>query len=94
MLEPETQALTRWTQSEIGPLDPQASSPPQLLRFPTWDRVDGQARELTALVYRPAAPAPAPRAVLIWLCGGDGRQCRPGFEPFVQYLVDQLGSSS
>jgi len=91
VLEPETQALTRWTQSEIGPLDPQAWVAPQLLRYPTWDRVDGQARELTALVYRPMAPAPAPRAVLLWLCGGDGRQCRPGFEPFVQWLVEQLG---
>lgn len=91
VLEPETQALTRWTQSELGPLDPEAFVAPQLLRYPTWDRVEGRARELTALVYRPAAPAPAPRAVLIWLCGGGGGQCRPGFDPFLQWLVNQLG---
>jgi len=65
VLEPETQALTRWTQSEVGPLDPQAFVAPQLLRYPTWDRVDGQARTLTALLYRPAVAQAAPRAVLL-----------------------------
>ena len=53
MLEPETQTLTRWTQSELGPIDPAALVTPALLRFPTWDRVDGQPRMLSAYVYRP-----------------------------------------
>jgi len=91
VLEPETQALTRWTQSEVGALDPESFVAPQLLRYPTWDRVDGQPRELTALVYRPAAAAASPRAVLLWLCGGGGRQCRPQFDPFLQWLVNELG---
>jgi dipeptidyl aminopeptidase/acylaminoacyl peptidase len=91
VLEPETQVLTRWTQSEVGPLDPQSFVAPQLLRYPTWDRVDGQARELSALVYRPAAAAAGPRAVLLLLCGGAGGQCRPQFDPFLQWVVDQLG---
>jgi dienelactone hydrolase len=106
VLEPETQALTRWTQSELGLLDPASFSAPQVLRFPTWDRVDGQRRELTALVYRapaeaasvaPVAPGSearvdaGPRPVLLLLCGGGGGQCRPGFEPFLQYLIHQLG---
>jgi dipeptidyl aminopeptidase/acylaminoacyl peptidase len=91
VLEPETQALTRWTQSEVGALDPASFVAPQLLRYPTWDRVDGQPRELTALVYRPAAAAASPRAVLLWLCGGGGRQCRPQFDPFLQWLVNELG---
>jgi dipeptidyl aminopeptidase/acylaminoacyl peptidase len=29
--------------------------------------------------------------VLLLLCGGGGGQCRPGFEPFLQYLIHQLG---
>jgi dipeptidyl aminopeptidase/acylaminoacyl peptidase len=91
VLEPETQLLTRWTQSEVGPLDPEAFVAPQLLRYPTWDRIEGRARELAALVYRPAAAAPAPRAVLVLLCGGGGGQCRPEFDPFVQWLVNELG---
>jgi dipeptidyl aminopeptidase/acylaminoacyl peptidase len=97
VLEPETQTLTRWTQSEVGPLDPEDFIAPQVLHFPTWDRVAGQARELSALVYR--APAAAsnsatlagPRPVLLLLCGGGGGQCRPGFDPFLQWLVSQLG---
>jgi dienelactone hydrolase len=94
VLEPETQALTRWTQSEVGLLDPGAFVTPQVLHFPTWDRIDGRPRELTALVYRPGGGAPgpgAPRPVLLLLCGGGGGQCRPGFDPFVQWLVRQLG---
>jgi dipeptidyl aminopeptidase/acylaminoacyl peptidase len=91
VLEPETQVLTRWTQSELGALDPEAFVAPQLLRYPTWDRVDGQARELSALVYRPAAAGPGARAVLVLLCGGGGGQCRPQFDPFLQWVVDQLG---
>jgi dipeptidyl aminopeptidase/acylaminoacyl peptidase len=91
VLEPETQVLTRWTQSEAGPLDTQAFVAPQLLHYPTWDRVEGQPRMLTALVYRPLLAQAAPRAVLLLLCGGGGGQCRPGFDPFLQWLVNQLG---
>jgi dipeptidyl aminopeptidase/acylaminoacyl peptidase len=91
VLEPETQLVTRWTQSEVGPLDPETFVAPQLLHYPTWDRIEGRARELSALVYRPAAAGTAPRAVLVWLCGGGGGQCRPEFDPFVQWLVNELG---
>jgi dipeptidyl aminopeptidase/acylaminoacyl peptidase len=91
VLEPETQALTRWTASEPGPLDPEGFVAPQLLHFPTWDRVEGAPRELTALVYRPPAASAAPRPVLLLLCGGGGGQCRPGFDPFLQWLTGQLG---
>ncbi|MFI4868931.1 MAG: S9 family peptidase [Steroidobacterales bacterium] len=96
VLEPDTQALTRWTQSEVGLLDPEGFVAPQLLHFPTWDRIEGQPRQLTALVYRPAAPGAGAaeagaRPVLVWLCGGGGGQCRPGFDPFLQWLVKELG---
>jgi dipeptidyl aminopeptidase/acylaminoacyl peptidase len=29
--------------------------------------------------------------VLLLLCGGGGGQCRPGFDPFLQWLISQLG---
>jgi len=95
VLEPGTQTLTRWTQSELGPLDAASLVTPALVRFPTWDRLDGQARMLTAFAYRPIKPPatnpPAPRPVLILLRSGGGSQFRPGFDPLVQYLVDELG---
>lgn len=96
VLEPDTQALTRWTQSEVGALDSEGFVAPQVLHFPTWDRVEGQPRQLTALVYRAAAPGggatqAGPRPVLVLLCGGGGAQCRPGFDPFLQWLIKELG---
>ena len=86
--------LTRWTHSEVGPVDSAAFVQPEALHFPTWDRPDGQNRQLLALVYNPGPEtlgAGAPRPVVIWLCSGGGTQCRPRFAPFVQYLVAQLG---
>jgi dipeptidyl aminopeptidase/acylaminoacyl peptidase len=96
VLDLETQALTRWTQSELGPLDADSFIAPQVLHFPTWDRVEGQPRQLSALIYRPAADGAdaagvGPRPVVLLLCGGGGGQCRPGFDPFLQWLATQLG---
>jgi dipeptidyl aminopeptidase/acylaminoacyl peptidase len=94
VLEPETQALTRWSASELGPIDAANLVMPALVHFPTWDRIDGQARMLSAYAYRPAGAAtasPAARPVLILLRSGARRQFRPGYDPFVQYLVNELG---
>jgi dipeptidyl aminopeptidase/acylaminoacyl peptidase len=94
VFELETHVLTRWTQSESGPIDTQSFALSQTLHFPTWDRTaNGQQRELAALVYRaaPRGAATTPRAVVILLCSGAGSQCRPRFDPFLQYLVNELG---
>ncbi|HEY3809196.1 MAG TPA: prolyl oligopeptidase family serine peptidase [Steroidobacteraceae bacterium] len=96
VLEPETQQVTRWTQSELGLLAPAKLVTPALVRFPTWDRIDNQPRMLSAYTYRPAAQAAAgtsagPRPVLILLRSGGGTQYRPVFEPLAQFLVDELG---
>jgi dipeptidyl aminopeptidase/acylaminoacyl peptidase len=92
VLEPATGALTRWTQSETGPVDVRSFVQPRMLSFPTWDRPAGAARELPALVYEPeAGAASGPRPVVVWLCSGEGNECRPRYEPLVQYLVRELG---
>jgi dienelactone hydrolase len=98
VLELETHVLTRWTQSELGPIDPAALITPALVRFPTWDRTDsGQARTLSAFVYRPsggaasASASAGPRPVVILIRSGGGNQFRPGFEPLLQYLANELG---
>ncbi|HEX4051393.1 MAG TPA: prolyl oligopeptidase family serine peptidase [Steroidobacteraceae bacterium] len=94
VLEPASGALTRWTQSESGPVDVRSFVEPRLLTFPTWDRPAGEARELPALVYEPApgsAASSGPRPVVVWLCSGEGNECRPRYAPLIQYLVRELG---
>jgi pimeloyl-ACP methyl ester carboxylesterase len=81
--------LTRWTRSEPGPIDPARMVQPELVHFPTWDRTAGHARLLSAYVYRPRGTAAAP--VVVELHGGPESQYRPVWDPFVQYLVNELG---
>lgn len=81
--------LQRWTRSETGPLDPASFAPAELVHYPTWDRVDGHRRMLSAYVYRPRGTTPCP--VVISFHGGPDEQYRPGWEPFFQFLVNELG---
>jgi len=85
----EKGSVTRWTKSESGPLDATTLAAPELVRYPTWDRVAGHPRLLSAWVYRPRGAAPAP--VVIDLHGGPEEQARPGWNPFVEFLVNELG---
>ncbi|MGA2364094.1 MAG: prolyl oligopeptidase family serine peptidase [Steroidobacteraceae bacterium] len=91
--EPETQTLTRWTHGELGLLDPERLIAPSLLHYPTWDRIDGQARMLSLYAFRSgvATGAVAPRPVLILLRSGGGAEFRPGYDALLQYLVNELG---
>ncbi len=81
--------LERWTRSEPGPLETGALVAPELVRFPTWDRVAGHPRLLTAYVYRPRQALHCP--VVVYLRGGPESQFRPGWDPFIQFLVNELG---
>jgi dipeptidyl aminopeptidase/acylaminoacyl peptidase len=81
--------LEAWTHSEAGAVDLAKFTTPRLVQFPTFDRVDGRARPLPAYVYEPVSPGPHP--VLIVLHGGPESQFRPGFDPWLQYVVNELG---
>ena len=86
----EHDSVARWTRSEAGGIDMGSLSPPELVRFPTWDRVGGHPRMLSAWVYRPQhASAPVP--VVIDIHGGPEAQYRPEWDPFLQFLVNELG---
>jgi dipeptidyl aminopeptidase/acylaminoacyl peptidase len=82
-------ALERWTRSEIGPVDVTSFVPAELVRYPTWDRVAGGQRMISAYLYRPRGAGPHP--VLIDIHGGPESQSRAGWNPFVQFLVNELG---
>jgi dipeptidyl aminopeptidase/acylaminoacyl peptidase len=81
--------LEPWTRSEPGAVDAAKFVLPRLVEFPSFDRVDGKARQVPAYVYEPAASGPHP--VLISLHGGPESQFRPGFDAWIQYMVNELG---
>jgi dipeptidyl aminopeptidase/acylaminoacyl peptidase len=81
--------LEPWTRSEPGAVDAAKFVLPRLMEFPTFDRVDGKPRQVPAYVYEPASTGAHP--VLISLHGGPESQFRPGFDPWIQYLVNELG---
>ena len=76
--------LARWTESEMGGLDPAGLVAPTLVRFPTFD-----GREIPAFYYRPPGPGPFP--VLVNIHGGPESQARPVFSALTQYLVSERG---
>ncbi|HEY0800940.1 MAG TPA: alpha/beta fold hydrolase [Steroidobacteraceae bacterium] len=81
--------LEPWTRSEAGPVELAKFVVPLLKEFPTFDRVDGKARQVPVYVYQPTTSGPHP--VLISLHGGPESQFRPGFDPWIQYVVNELG---
>jgi dipeptidyl aminopeptidase/acylaminoacyl peptidase len=84
-----TGKLERWTRSEAGPAGTANLVTPELIRYPTWDKTGGHPRMLSAYVYR--LPAAGPSPVVIYVHGGPEDQYRPGWDPFVQFLVRELG---
>ena len=85
-------ALARWTRSEVGGLDPATFVEPTLVRYPTFDTVDGQPRTIPAFYYRPAnVPAGRKLPVVISIHGGPEAQALPTFNPTAQFLANELG---
>jgi dipeptidyl aminopeptidase/acylaminoacyl peptidase len=89
VLDLSKNAVERWTRSEAGPVDTNSFVTPELVHYPTWDRVGGNQRLLSAYLYRPKTPGPHP--VVISIHGGPESQYRPGYEAFFQFLVNELG---
>jgi dipeptidyl aminopeptidase/acylaminoacyl peptidase len=84
-----SQKLTRWTESEVGGLDPSKFVLPDLVSYPTFDQVDGQARQIPLFVYKPKKSGPHP--VVIFIHGGPESQERPDFTATFQFWLNELG---
>jgi len=83
-------SIERWTYSEVGGLNTDNFVEPELIHYPTFDKVDGKQRVIPAFLYKPKNPKePAP--VLINIHGGPEGQFQPGFSSFTQYLVNEMG---
>jgi dipeptidyl aminopeptidase/acylaminoacyl peptidase len=89
VLDVASNRLEPWTASEAGPLDRTKFVVPRLTQLPTFDRADGKPRELPLYVYEPASPGPHP--VLIVLHDGPNARFRPTFDPWIEYVVNELG---
>jgi len=80
--------LTRWTESELGDIDPTRLVEPELIRFSSFDGLS-----VPAFVYRPAGASPIARLpVIIDIHGGPESQSRPGWNPGAQYFADTLNA--
>jgi len=82
-------SLVRWTYSEVGGLDTSLFREPELISYPTFDSVDGQAREIPAWLYKPAGKGPFP--VVVSIHGGPESQARPFFSSTLQLWMARLG---
>ncbi|QAY79267.1 prolyl oligopeptidase family serine peptidase [Sphingosinicella sp. BN140058] len=81
--------LARWTQSELGGLDPAQLAEPRLIRFRSFDGLS-----VPAFVYRPRNAAADTRTpVIIDIHGGPESQTRPIWNPGAQYFADLLGAT-
>jgi len=78
------QALTRWTESEVGGLDTDRFIAPELVRYQSFD-----GRDIPAFVYKPREPGPHP--VVIQIHGGPEGQYRPDYSAYEQYWASEMG---
>lgn len=83
-----TRAVRRWTESEVGGLDPRTFVAPRLVHFPTFDSSSGGPAQLAAWVYEPRTPGP--HAAIVSIHGGPESQARPTFSSTIQYWVNEL----
>ncbi len=70
----------RWTRTP--------STTPELVHYPTWDRVAGSSERSLIPLYAEDAGAPSRAHRHPWRPEG---QYRPGYEAFFQFLVNELG---
>ncbi|HEX8442534.1 MAG TPA: S9 family peptidase [Allosphingosinicella sp.] len=82
-------ALTRWTRSELGGIDPASLAEPKLIRYRSFD---GQS--VPAFVYRPKGTNAGVRTpVIIDIHGGPEAQTRGAWNPGAQYFAGTLGAT-
>lgn len=78
----------QWTHSEVGGLDPKGFTEPELIHYPTFDKVDGKTRKIPAFYYQPKGEGPFP--VVIYIHGGPESQYTPYFSSTLQYMIEEL----
>jgi dipeptidyl aminopeptidase/acylaminoacyl peptidase len=87
VVNPRTLAVTRWTESETGGLDPRRNVEPVFVETTSFD-----GEKVSGFLYRPdPARFPGRRPMIMSIHGGPEGQSRPGFLGRNNYLVNELG---
>ncbi len=82
-----TKALTRWTVSEVGGLNPATFIKPTAIRFPSFD-----GRQIPAWYYKPRNASPDKKVpVVINIHGGPEGQSQPFFTGGTQFYLNEMG---
>lgn len=82
----DTGEVTRWTESELGGLNAEQLSEPELIRWNSFDQLP-----ITGFLYRPPQSFKGPRPVIISIHGGPESQSRPIFQGRNNYFLNELG---
>ncbi|WP_294192861.1 prolyl oligopeptidase family serine peptidase [uncultured Sphingomonas sp.] len=86
-VDSKTLAVTRWTKSETGGLDPSRNVEPVLVEVKSFD---GQL--VSGFLYRPdPSKFPGKRPLIIDIHGGPEGQTRPDFLGATNYAINELG---
>lgn len=86
-LDPVTLAVTRWTESETGGLDPANNVAPELVEISSFD-----GEPISGLLYRPDPKRhPGKRPMIMSIHGGPEGQSSAGFLGRNNYLINELG---
>lgn len=86
-IDPKTLAVSRWTQSETGGLDPNVNVEPEFVEVKSFD-----GEPVSGFLYRPDAKKfPGKRPLIVNIHGGPEGQSRPGFQGRNNYLLNELG---
>lgn len=86
-VDPASLAITRWTASETGGLDPNRNAEPELIEVASFD-----GETMSGFLYRPdPSKFPGKRPMLMWIHGGPESQDRPTFRGRMNYLMNEVG---
>ncbi|MEN0003332.1 MAG: S9 family peptidase [Bacteroidota bacterium] len=85
----QAKALTQWTFSEVGGLDPSVFVAPTPIFYDSFDENGVGKRQIPAFYFRPKSKKEK-YPVLIYIHGGPESQYRPIFSPTFQYYLNEL----
>ncbi|MDC0675368.1 S9 family peptidase [Nannocystis radixulma] len=86
VLDIKTGTIERWTESEVGTLNPATFSEPELVKWKSFDE-----REIPGFYYRPPARFTGKRPVIVLVHGGPEGQSQTGFIYRNNYYLNELG---